>query len=79
MGKKNAVSVRIDVDKIEALHKLAKTSKRARSFVINEAIDLYLELNQWQIQHVKKALKQADAGQFATSLEVSKAFKKWGK
>lgn len=78
MGK-NAVSIRIEEEKVEELNELAKVSKRDRSFIINEAIDLYLEMNKWQIERIKAAVKEADQGKFATASELSKAMKRWQK
>ncbi len=43
----------------------------------SEAISAYLEVNQWQIEHTKEGLRQADAGEFATEAEVKAAFEKW--
>jgi predicted transcriptional regulator len=36
-------------------------------------------LNEWQIEEIKKAIQQADAGDFATDEEVEEIFKKWAK
>jgi len=49
---------------------------RDRSYVLNLAISAYLEVNQWQIEHIMEGLRQADAG-FATEAEVAAAFEKW--
>jgi RHH-type transcriptional regulator, rel operon repressor / antitoxin RelB len=61
------------------LDKLAKTTQRSRSFLAAEAIREYVELNEWQIEEIKKAVQQADAGDFATDGEVEEMFKKWAK
>ncbi len=76
---KSAVSIRIDEEKIEALDELAGASKRDRSFLINEAIDLYLDVNGWQVQRIKAALNQAKKGKFSSSSKLSKAINKWQK
>lgn len=77
MGKKQGISLRIEESKIAELDQLADSTQRDRSFLINEAIENYLEVQKWQIDHIKAALKQADAGEFATDADVSKALKKW--
>jgi len=43
---------------------------RDRSYVLNLAISAYLEVNQWQIEHME-GLRQADAGEFATEAEAA--------
>jgi hypothetical protein len=42
-----------------------------------EAIRAYIDLNEWQIAEIKAALKQADAGDFASEKEVRGVMRKW--
>ena len=37
-----------------------------------------MELNEWQIGEIEKAIKEADEGGFATEQEARKVFSKWG-
>jgi len=76
MGK-TTITFRLDADKREALDAIAEVADRDRSYVLNEAIDAYLDVHQWQIEHIKKGLRQAEAGQFAAEKEVARAFAKW--
>jgi predicted transcriptional regulator len=76
MGK-TTITFRVDTDKREALDAIAEVADRDRSYVLNEAIDAYLDAHQWQIEHIKKGLRQAEAGQFATEKEVARAFARW--
>jgi predicted transcriptional regulator len=52
---------------------------RDRSYVLNEAIRCYLEIQNWQVEHIKSALTLADAGEFASDEEVQAAFARWKK
>ena len=74
MNKKTGISLRIEEEKIDKLDKLAKLTKRDRSFHINEAIENYLEVQDWQIDRIKEALKHADNNDFASSDEILKVF-----
>ena len=74
---KETITFRIEAEKREALDVIATQMDRDRSYVLNEAISAYLEVNQWQIEHIKEGLRQADAGEFATEAEVKAAFEKW--
>ena len=56
---------------------LASQQQRDRSFIINEAIDYYLSLQEWQLAHIKMGVEQAKKGKFASDEEVSAAFAKW--
>lgn len=77
MGKKLGISLRIEEDKIEKLDQLAEVTQRDRSFLINEAIENYLEVQKWQVDHIKAALQQADDGDFASRADIESVLKKW--
>ena len=51
--------------------------ERTKSYLAAEAIRTYVDLNEWQIAEIKTALKEADAGDFATAKEVERVFNKW--
>src|ERR1039457_6526466 len=56
------VSFRTDAKKVEALDALASSQDRDRSYLINQAVDNYLELQQYHIGLIEKGIRQADAG-----------------
>lgn len=74
--KQSNISFRVETKKVDALDSIAEALDRDRSYVLNEAVSAYLELYQWQMNHIKEGLKQADAGQFATEEEVSRALRR---
>ena len=74
---KETITLRLDKGKKEALDALATALDRDRSYVLKEAVDAYLDAHAWQIEHIKKGLRQAQAGQFASEKEVAKAFARW--
>jgi len=76
MGK-STITFRMDTEKRQALDAIAEGMDRDRSYLLNEAIDAYLDAHAWQIEHIRKGLKQAEAGQFASEKEVAKAFARW--
>ena len=50
------------------LEKLAKSTGRSRSFLAAEAINEYLDLNEWQVAGIQKAVASPDRGEgFLTS------------
>ena len=71
------ISFRLPNKKKDALDAIATALDRDRSYVLNEAVDAYLEVHRWQIEHIKAGLRQAAAGKFATKAEVAAAFKRW--
>jgi len=76
MGK-TTITFRLDTDKKDALEAIAEVTDRDRSYVLNEAINAYLDAHQWQTEHIKKGLRQAKAGQFAGDKEVARAIARW--
>ena len=57
------VSVRIDPVIKKRLEKLAKSTGRSRSFLAAEAINEYLDLNEWQVAGIQKAVASLDRGE----------------
>ncbi len=76
---KETITFRLDAEKKIALDEIASGIERDRSFVLNQAIDAYLEVHSWQLDHIKEGLRQADAGEFASDEEVAAALAKWRK
>ena len=74
MGR-STITFRLATDKRKALDAIAAASGRRRSDVLNEAIDAYLDTHRWQIEHIKKGLRQAKSGQFASAREVARALR----
>ena len=79
MADSNILTLRVDSKLKKKLDKLAKTTQRSRSFLAAEAIREYVALNEWQVEEIKRAIQQADAGDFATDEEVEEMFRKLAK
>ncbi len=45
-----------------ALDQIAKSVDRNRNWLINEAIENYLELHRWQIEQIEKSIRHTEAG-----------------
>lgn len=55
-------SIRLDRDAKARLQKLAKNTGRSRSYLAAEAIVAYLDINEWQVAGIAKALASLDRG-----------------
>jgi len=75
--EKHTVSFRIDADKVTALDTLAEALERDRSHLLNEAVSAYLETQQWQVEEIKKSLRQANAGKLVPHARVKQMARKW--
>lgn len=72
------VSVRIDLAAKKRLEKLAKSTGRSRSFLAAEAINDYLDLNEWQVAGVQKAAASLDRGEGIPHERVKEWVSSWG-
>jgi predicted transcriptional regulator len=59
---KETISFRIEPGRRAAVDALAAALDRDRSAVINDAIEAYLELHRWQVEHIGKGLAEAESG-----------------
>jgi predicted transcriptional regulator len=73
---KETITFLVERDKREVLDAIAAVLERDRTYVLNEAIDSYLETHRWQIEEIKKAVAEAEAGDFASEEEVEAVFAK---
>jgi predicted transcriptional regulator len=71
-------TVRIDDDMLGRVDGLAKALSRSRSWVINQAIDRFLDYEEWFAKEVKDGLEEVERGEIATHDEVVASFRKWG-
>lgn len=69
---KMTLSFRIDSDKVGALDALAEALDRDRSYLLNEAVSAYLDVQEWHIEQIKAGLRQADAGKLIDHADVRK-------
>ncbi len=70
------MTIRLDRKTKSRLERLAKAMERTKSNVAAEAIRAYVDLNEWQIAEIEAAIKEADAGYFASEAEVQASLKK---
>jgi predicted transcriptional regulator len=69
---KKTVSFIAPVEKVSQLDALASTRDRDRSFVLNEAIDLYLDLNTYHTSLIEEGIADAEAGRLVPFKEVKR-------
>ena len=72
------LTIRLESELKDRLDDLANVTNRSKSFLAAEAIQEFVELNEWQLQEIKTALAEADAGDFASEKELRKTLDKWG-
>jgi RHH-type transcriptional regulator, rel operon repressor / antitoxin RelB len=71
-------TVRVEAEVKERLEKLAKSTGRSRSFLAAEALNAYLDVNEWQVAGVKRAMESLDRGDGVPHQEVKDWVNSWG-
>ena len=72
------MTIRLEPDLKRRLDQLAEATNRSKSFLAAEALRDFVELNEWQIAEIQDAIKEADAGDFASEQAVKETMNKWG-
>jgi predicted transcriptional regulator len=73
----SVLTLRLDSKLKKQLDKLSKATSRTRSFLAAEAIRGYVQLNEWQIDEIRKGIEEADRREFADDKEVERVVSKW--
>ncbi|ABL01430.1 CopG family ribbon-helix-helix protein [Pelobacter propionicus] len=74
MRKAAAISLRIEPEIKTRLESLARVTRRSKSFLVEDALEAYLGVNEWQIRGIMEAVQEADSlGAEWTSHEDLKA------
>jgi len=73
-AKSSTITFRTGDDQRKQLDSIAVSMDRDRSYIINQAIDNYLEVYRWQVEHIEEGLKQVERGEFVPESEWRKVF-----
>lgn len=58
------------------LDKLAQATHRSKSWLAEEAITRYLDLESWQVGEIEQAIEEADREDFASASDLADLLKK---
>ena len=72
------LSLRIPTKTLEQLGQLAEATGKSRNFIAVQAMQDFIEREAWQVAEIMQALKEADAGDFASNEEIAALDAKWG-
>jgi RHH-type rel operon transcriptional repressor/antitoxin RelB len=72
-------TVRVEPDVKKRLERLAKSTGRSRSFLAAEALSEYLDVNEWQVAGVRRAMASLDRGDGVPHQEVKDWVNSWGR
>ena len=70
-------TVRVEPDVKKRLEKLAKSTGRTRSFLAAQALNDYLDANEWQVAGVGRAIVSLERGEGVSHKEVKEWVHSW--
>lgn len=76
MTKTASLTVRVKPDTKRRLDALASSTRRSKSYVIEEALEQYLDVNEWQVRGIKEALSEAERPD-ATFVDHDEVLARW--
>lgn len=65
-----SLSFRTEEEKRDQLDRLAESLDRNRNWVINEAIDAYLDLHKWQLERIERGIRDTQEGRVYSTAQV---------
>lgn len=75
--EKQTVSFRLASDKVSALDALAGSLDRDRTYLLAEAVQAYLDTQQWQIEQIRAGIAEANAGRVLDHRKVKAMAARW--
>lgn len=72
-----ATTVRMDDELLCRVDGIAKSQRRSRSWVIQQALERFVGYEEWFKLEVNEGLAEVQRGEVATDEEVKAAFRKW--
>ena len=76
MGVEKTTTVRMDSRTLKRVDGLANAMSRSRAWVINQAVERYLDYEEWFVGEVKQALKEAERGRLVEHETVTKRWER---
>ncbi|MGC9386552.1 MAG: CopG family ribbon-helix-helix protein [Hydrogenovibrio sp.] len=73
----STMTIELEPGLVTGLNRLAERLADSPAHIAQQAIQQFVELNEWQINEIEAALIQADADDFASDDQVKAVFSKW--
>ena len=70
MAKTATISLRLSPSTKELLEKFARSVNRSQSYVVEDALKFYIDINEWQLQAIEEGIREADEGKLTSHEEV---------
>lgn len=70
--KATSVNLRIQPATKDRLERLARVTRRSKSYLVEAAIEQYLDQNEWQLREIEEGLKEIEEGRVVSHEELLK-------
>jgi len=74
-----AFTVRVSDETASKLNQIAEKLDRSRAYMAAEAIEAFVEQQEWQLAEIEAGLDEADRGEFASAEDVARVVRKYVK
>ncbi|MCK9992496.1 MAG: hypothetical protein Dbin4_01016 [Alphaproteobacteria bacterium] len=64
------ITIRTSKQTVAEIDAIATATERSRNFVVNQALQQYLETNAWQLTRIREGIEAARAGRVRPAREV---------
>jgi predicted transcriptional regulator len=76
MNAEKTTTIRMNGRTLKRVDGLAHAMSRSRAWVINKAVERYLDYEEWFVSEVKQALKEVEAGKLVEHEAVVRAWER---
>ncbi len=76
MSAEKTTTIRMDGRMLKRLDGVARAMSRSRAWVIDQAVERYLDYEEWFVAQVEKGLNQANANQVVEHEAVAKTWER---
>ena len=73
------ISLRVSEQKAREIEALAKATDRPKSWLLEQALDAYLETHSWQVARIERGLAEVERGEAVAHEKVAEWLSGWGR
>ncbi len=78
MPQSVSLSFRTSREKAKRLEVLSRATDRAKSWLLEQALDVYLDAQSWQTAHIEKGLNELRRGEGRPHEDIAEWLATWG-
>ncbi len=72
------ISLRVSEQKAREIEALAKATDRPKAWLLEQALDAYLETQSWQVARIERGLAEIERGEAVAHEEIAEWLSGWG-